>query len=343
MYAYNSSCPLASTNSSLLPFERVLLFGDFLASTAETNDLYSNGTFPPSPPFSNRRYSDGPVWTEYLNDTGLVDIINFEVGGSTSSNAISQGATGIEGRYTVVVPPSADEQVDAYIDDRESWSALNLNRTLFSVSSINDIFNDPAASPATTVAVWRAAMGRLKTQIGARNFLLFDWYDLGRTPLALQGNQSVKENYRRYSYGLKTSTLELQTSWLRDYPTDTVRYYSVQDTLDKLSFFGSAGEYGFGEFAYYGRCVVNFYISPNWTRCNNASEYVWYDEYHPSTKVHSIIADDIATVLRSTKSIPSRIIFPYSKPRKAKPLQNAPNLNIPSFGESVMLLRLNLT
>lgn len=44
--------------------------------------------------------------------------------------------------------------------------------------------------------------------------------------------------------------------------------------LSKFSFYGSPTDSNYSDFASYGRCLKNFYVTPNWTVCDDASKYI---------------------------------------------------------------------
>ncbi len=73
-----------------LGFDSIVAFGD---SLMDNGNLYgmTGGAMPPSPPYWEGRFSNGPVWVEYLADSmGLSDqLYDFAVGGSTTANVLN--------------------------------------------------------------------------------------------------------------------------------------------------------------------------------------------------------------------------------------------------------------
>jgi len=67
------------------PFSQIVVFGD---SMSDPGNFYAmtGDTFPPSPPYYQGRFCNGPVWIEYLAEdlgmSGLVD--NYAVGGAAT-------------------------------------------------------------------------------------------------------------------------------------------------------------------------------------------------------------------------------------------------------------------
>jgi phospholipase/lecithinase/hemolysin len=67
-------------------FDSFQVFGDSLSDPGNLYKLTGN-LYPPSPPYANGRFSNGPLWIEYLQqDFGLPDsaVLNLAYGGATS-------------------------------------------------------------------------------------------------------------------------------------------------------------------------------------------------------------------------------------------------------------------
>ena len=67
-------------------FDSFQVFGDSLSDPGNLYQL-TGGLYPPSPPYANGRFSNGPLWIEYLQqDFGLPDsaVLNLAYGGATS-------------------------------------------------------------------------------------------------------------------------------------------------------------------------------------------------------------------------------------------------------------------
>lgn len=106
-----------SVSASADTFSDVFIFGDSLSDTG--NILASTlGFFPPDPPYFDGRFSNGPVWAEYLADQlGLVvvpngsnpNVINgnnFAFGGAEAANDVPI--------WPIGVIPSVQNQVSFF-------------------------------------------------------------------------------------------------------------------------------------------------------------------------------------------------------------------------------------
>lgn len=168
-------------------FSNLFIFGDSLSDTGNIFALTS-GAQPPSPYF-NGRFSDGPVWAEYLaGGLGLPNGARASLQGGT--NFAFGGARTAGGSI-----PSLQSQVVGFAN---GLPALDPNALYVLVGGGNDMRDARSAFPtmdatgaagrlaaATTAATnLRNAMTALAAK-GARNFLVSSLPDLGNTPEAV--------------------------------------------------------------------------------------------------------------------------------------------------------------
>ncbi len=73
-----------------LSIERIIIFGDSLSDTGKMYQK-SKGWLPSSPPYHEGRFSDGPIWVDFLKEkikekySSQVTIINEAEGGATAA------------------------------------------------------------------------------------------------------------------------------------------------------------------------------------------------------------------------------------------------------------------
>src|SRR5262245_61575441 len=86
----------AHANSA--PFSRIVVFGDSLSDTGNFFHL-TGGLVPPSP-YANGRFSNGPLWVEYLADDLGMQLLPEDVyavgGANTSHDNSNDGFLGLE-------------------------------------------------------------------------------------------------------------------------------------------------------------------------------------------------------------------------------------------------------
>lgn len=173
------------------PFPAMYVFGD---STVDTGNVLiaSGGVIPASPPYFAGRFSNGPLWIDWLAaGLGLTADVQPALGGGRNfAFATARIAT-----------PSAVPSVQSQIADLffPSLSALPDPNALYVISAGSNDMRDArdafpgitAADDAGRAAAAQAAISNLNTFIGvlslfgAKHFLVPNLVDLGATPEVL--------------------------------------------------------------------------------------------------------------------------------------------------------------
>ena len=273
------------------PYSRVVVFGDSLSDTGNMYAL-TKGRFPADPPYDEGRFSNGRVWPEYVAQTLGVPLESYAHGSAQS------GYTNLEGAY-----PGLRTQVDAYVinhpfgADPEGlyliWAGAN---DIFGLNGSSSIGETIAAAVANiTVVTSQLAL------IGARHIVVGLMPDLGLIP------------YASSSYALASGTA--LTALSRDFNTRLraeigklgvpVRFMDsfalLRDVVANPSAFGL-------------REVEEGCLSPSGKTCRRASRYLFWDDRHPTTDGHQVLADhvvEIAGAKDETASAPG-LFNPYS-------------------------------
>jgi outer membrane lipase/esterase len=159
-------------------FSNAYFFGDSLSDTGNALVL-TNGATPVSP-YLTGRFSDGPVWVEYLA---------AGIGHAGAATASLQGGNNyaIGGARTAAGQTSLLNQVGGFVG---AMPALDANALYVVVAGGNDMRDARSGDPANIGAAAAAATDNLKTAIGllagkgARHVLVANLPDLGATPEA---------------------------------------------------------------------------------------------------------------------------------------------------------------
>jgi phospholipase/lecithinase/hemolysin len=159
-------------------YTALFAFGDSL-SDAGNAYLITGGTTPPSPPYDDGHFSNGPTWVEDLSlglglgvlKPSLAGGTDFAIGGATTG-AILNGEV---------------NSFEAYVTAAHVTQAT-LNGALFTLDiGAIDILN-ALTDPATAAGVVTAAANSAATEVkelnsdGARNFLFYEVPELSLTP-----------------------------------------------------------------------------------------------------------------------------------------------------------------
>jgi phospholipase/lecithinase/hemolysin len=164
---------------------RYSYFGVFGDSLSDPGNLFAalGGAYPPSPPYFDGRYSNGPVWAEGIS-------AEFEAKGLDTGNFAYGGARALPTDVNITDPfdidlPDLTDQIEDFAASGETLGALPIASLFFGANDI--IFNGLPGGDPNGVAVAAAnavADGALSLAgMGFNEFLIFNLPDLGGTPL----------------------------------------------------------------------------------------------------------------------------------------------------------------
>ena len=161
------------------PITGIVAFGDSLTDTGNAY-LGTGMTTPPSPPYFPGRFSNGPVWAEYL--AGRLGVPGLEPaffvpGGTNYAVGGAESGTG----NSALGAPNLLTQVGAYLGSGPAPGP----GTLFTVwAGANDFLNAGQTNPSVPVANVAAAISALAAAGGTR-FVVPNLPDLGDVPGSL--------------------------------------------------------------------------------------------------------------------------------------------------------------
>ena len=193
--------------------QRVVLFGD---SLSDTGRLKSRLIVFPESPYWLGRFSDGPVWVDYIEAFNHIAVQNHSVGGAFTVVHKSIPGEGVIDRIKeegqLFVSGSIDLQVSDYIKRQLTadslketelttfvlWTGANDYISKEPITGVIDTFLNSAkgapgykAMVAETILALERYIQRLYA-VGARRFILMDLPDLGETPIVLQNETYMK-------------------------------------------------------------------------------------------------------------------------------------------------------
>ena len=283
---------LFPTLSSAMSVNNIFVFGDSLSDGG--NVYNTTGKLFPPPPYA-QRFSNGPVAVEQLASMAGVNLLPSTIGGTNF--AYGGAATG------VVPGTSIDNYLAASIPilflngtgiqnqvSTASGISFDPNHALFVVwGGPNDIFTwlDGITS-ATIDKVVGSAVSNIITAIGtlngygAKNFLIPNMVDLGKTPLGknLGGTDQA-------GLSLISSTFNaFLGQGLDAIIGPNIFRPDVNNLLQLVQ--ASPGAYGFDNAT--DACFDTSTSTP--TICQNPDRYLFWDSVHPTKHGHSLIAGE---------------------------------------------------
>lgn len=259
------------------PISEIIAFGDSLNDTGNAY-LGSGGTIPPAPPYALGRFSNGPIWLDYFAaarglDSPLPSLAggnNYAVGGATSGAG-----------YSLSNIPNLLTQVGGYL--AKTGSTADPDALYVIWVGGNDFLNGetdplvPVSNISTAVSTLAAA--------GANNFLVMNFVPLGDIPwsidnltaperaslngLVTQSNSELLDMLDSLAYAIgRAIHMGIPSSLLLNVQSDPLAYGFTNTTAGALN-----------------------------DGVLSASGYLFWDDLHPTTVGHALIASDaLATI-----------------------------------------------
>jgi phospholipase/lecithinase/hemolysin len=262
-------------------FERLVVFGDSLSDNGNVLALDPSFFSPPTPPYYKGRFSNGPNWVDYFPSVapsvahfGPITAFfaahqpndhptDFAIGGATS------------GELNV--------QINAYL------ASLGEQRARGDLCVIWIGANDFSAGLATgsldpraTVENIRAGITRL-SGAGVRTFIVISIPDIALTP-QVKAVPTIVQAARQFVFTVNTllQVELLPYAWLQRISLQIVDINRIFIPLVL-----NPGRFGFTNSS-------GFALDPRTGGGDtNANDYVFWDGFHPTTKVHQIAAEFI--------------------------------------------------
>jgi phospholipase/lecithinase/hemolysin len=254
------------------PFSRIVVFGDSLSDTGNFFGLTGN----PPPPYADGRFSNGPVWSEYLAEAmgmALGPDDTYAVGGATS------GRDNINDIPGLVEFPGLLDQIDLYELDLQGQGA-DPEALHIVWAGGNDFLlmlatgGSPEAVIANGVSNNIQAVQRLRS-LGAQHIMVVGLPDLGLTPMARAAGLGPQLTYLSNLYnGAMTGALD-QLAALGA-PTSRLDIAAFMSRL-----IADPAGHGLDE-------VEDAFLSVG----GNPDGFMFWDAIHPTTVTHSLLAED---------------------------------------------------
>jgi phospholipase/lecithinase/hemolysin len=297
---FAASITLTSSLALAVPlsFNDIFVLGDSLSDTGNTRSRVPGGSFGPVATIagygSNGRFSNGPVWHEYLADSlGVSRATNSEGGGNNfafggavvdSSAGPSAGILNQEAQYDARLAGSSPNASDLYI----TWAGGNDMRALTTVT-------DPIAAINAQLDSFVGVMSRLVAN-GVGTLLVPNLPNLGAIPEfagSAAASAAATLASKAWNAGLEQRLISLSAT------TSASIFY-----FDVFGIFGSILENpaanGFTNTEDQCRSVT-FFVFEN--ECANSDDFLFWDEIHPTTAAHKFLGLEAFALLASGNKV----------------------------------------
>jgi phospholipase/lecithinase/hemolysin len=276
----NTGCALvasltltAASSAADKPFSKIVTFGDSLSDTGNAF-LYTGGLFPATPPNAAGRISNGALWIEHLAES-----LGMELQ-SEDQYAVAGARTDQDNFNAIFIPPLAgtglESQIATYLNDGADPAALH---TIW--IGANDIFTTLTFGGDIGLTVYTAIQNTAQAVVtlssgGARHILVVNLPDLGLTPFGLAqgplGSAQLSYLTNLYNAGLNQALDGLGNAGIRTIRLDSAGL--IREIAANPAAFG----------------LVNASDMANGSG-NDPSGYLFWNEVHPTTAGHRIVAD----------------------------------------------------
>ncbi|ACB52892.1 probable lipolytic enzyme, G-D-S-L [Crocosphaera subtropica ATCC 51142] len=281
---------LISSPAIAARFSSIYGFGDSLTDTGNINQIVVQATggtqtFPPSPPYFMGRFSNGPVWIELLAQKLDVPLVNFAFGGATTGfeNTLDTTLPGLP------LPGGLQQQINNFalnnlIADPNALYAIWAGGNDYLPT--NSMVFTPFDNPTQTLNNIEMAINSL-VKIGAKNIMVFNLPNLGDIPLNNDSIDGVCPDNNQFdgdclndltlahNHGLSTllSGFSSEVNLIR-FDINTLVSNNIQNPSPLFT----------------NVTDVCFNLS-TFEVCDNPDEFLFWDDRHPTTVGHQLIAD----------------------------------------------------
>ncbi|MCW8409680.1 SGNH/GDSL hydrolase family protein [Legionella sp. PATHC035] len=280
------------------PLHNIVVFGD---SLSDNGNLYKFMKYqlPPSPPYYDGRFSNGPVWIEhviasYFPKNAGAHLLDYAYGGAGVSE--EEGADDVLFTLRREVNNYLSEHHDKASEDSLFVIWIGSNNYLAFPSEVEQTLHDVHTGIIHSIQ-------RLVDK-GAKHILVVNLPDLGRTPAAIEFGSVNEMTYfaKEHNNMLSRSIDELK----QEYPDVQWLYYDLHQAFEELM--SHPQDYGFTNLT--GTCVNSVVeditktsilkmvasVKPNLPQ-DACTGYLFFDLVHPTKLAHKILGDKAREML----------------------------------------------
>ena len=282
-------------------YSRLVIFGDSLSDVGNMKQVV------PSEP---ERWSNGKVWVEYLAQKLAIPSANVEnhaYGGAMTSGHIAavqlatDGDSSNDAQIPVFQALGFSEQVASYASSSPDILAENTLFALWVGGNDMEIYlkrlqaGDATAPDAGTFV--RGAMETLGAsylrlaRAGARHFLVVNLPDLATTPLFASASSEVQAQVgqltQAWNQALSQTITQAESAMVHMGMAPTFH------RVDVSRFLSSTIEDGIFPDHQGTLVVLNQRMQRTSSVNTPASDYLWWDSIHPTTRAHELLAKEV--------------------------------------------------
>ena len=269
----------------------IYAFGD---SLTDVGNIYAaTGGAAPAAPYVNGQFSNGNVWVQDLaSDLGLAPLTPSLLGGTDYAYGTAESgvtAFNTSAAYTDLI--GATGQLAQYQATHATADPNALYTIWIGSNDLSDILTGQLPSQyggdiGAVVGNIDAAVSTLAA-MGARNFLIVTVPDLGETP-ELEAFGAAESAGASYLSGTFDTALTNGIPGLAAADSVNISLLNTYSLLDTIV--ANPASYGFSNVTQ--PCLTGEVNYAGGTPCANPSQYLFWDQLHPTAAGHEIVADE---------------------------------------------------
>ena len=269
------------------PYKNLVIFGD---SLSDTGNFYkaSGNTFPPSPNYQGRA-SNGLIWVDYFAPD-----LQF-TNPSIQNYAFFGANTGISNTFGQITVPGLLTQIQQF--KTVNTNSIGKDGLYVIWAGANDFLNlatDPTQAVTNAVTNISSAIITL-AGLGAKEIVVGNLPDLGATPASIASNNVA--NARAISLGFNTALNQALTNLEP----------ALNVNLSLVDNFGSITAVQTNPANYKFTNITQPLITA--TNPVNPDQYAFWDDVHPTTRLHQLVTDTFENTLLNDGVIPDLIKY----------------------------------
>ncbi|CAG8527158.1 7430_t:CDS:2 [Acaulospora morrowiae] len=283
----------------------IVAFGDSLTDNGNLWKM-SNGTIPSEKIYFQGRWTNGFVWVELVESRLGAKLTDCAFGGALTDKSLNGSKS--EKLLSIYSVPSVKEQVEGILPNITKfppqttftfWSGSNDYMKIFE--------NNLTITPTDIIASIQNSVSLLSSS-GARRFLFLNLPPIHRIPHYKSYNnltrlQDLVENHNillNNTISSITKSKRIQAEvfdvWgFAERVLSDPQKFGFKNTVDSclnLNKQESVGGTGLNK-------VTGTNVVSSIKTCENPDEYLWWDDVHPTTKAHELLAKEIVMFLKS--------------------------------------------
>lgn len=263
-------CLILPLNALAAQFSNIVVFGD---SLSDNGNLYTQtwGIIPDTKQYYQGRFSNGPVWVEYLANQLHIEgyLYDYAHGGASTDS---------------IVPPGLILQVNDFLAYHPS---IPLNTLFIIWAGANDFLIDNSKDYKTSADNIGEALEKL-AQYGANDILVLNLPNLGSIP-KMNKSQNTYGDYEERTILFNEALEEIISDFTDKYAGIKVYFFDIFSLLEDAVY--NPDTYGFDNVS---DVCPNFYINSNYS---NEGKYLFWDDMHPTTEAHKLLSIRVADAI----------------------------------------------